>query len=59
MLPELQAADTAFTVGLDSCPTLHFAAKNLRRILYKLLSNAVKYRDLARVPRVQLRCRGS
>jgi signal transduction histidine kinase len=57
MLPELQAARTTLTVDLDSCPTLHFAAKNLRSILYNLLSNAVKYRDPARAPHVQLRCR--
>ncbi len=55
MLPELTAAGA--TLALDiTCPTLRFAAKNLRSILYNLLSNAVKYRAFDRPLRIALRC---
>ncbi len=57
ILPELTAAAATLTVDLDSCPTIQFAAKNLRSIIYNLLSNAVKYRDAERPLLVQLRCR--
>ncbi|RAK63941.1 PAS domain-containing protein [Hymenobacter edaphi] len=42
-------------LDLDACPTVYFAAKNLRSIIYNLLSNALKYRHPERPPLVHLR----
>ncbi|MGI4762880.1 MAG: PAS domain-containing sensor histidine kinase [Janthinobacterium lividum] len=57
MLPELTAADATLRMDLAACPTVYFAAKTLRSILYNLLSNAVKYRAPGRPAVVELRCR--
>ncbi|TGD83024.1 sensor histidine kinase [Hymenobacter wooponensis] len=43
-------------LDLAGCPTLNFAEKNLRSIVYNLLSNALKYRHPKRPPVVQVRC---
>ncbi|RZK92921.1 MAG: HAMP domain-containing histidine kinase, partial [Hymenobacter sp.] len=56
MLPELTAAGATLSMDLAACPTVYFAAKNLRSILYNLLSNAVKYRAPDRLPVVEVRC---
>jgi len=57
ILPELAAAGATLTIDLPYCPTIQFSAKNLRSIIYNLLSNAAKYRAPDRPPLVQLRCR--
>jgi PAS domain S-box-containing protein len=59
MLPEFTAAEATLTVQLGACPTVYFAAKNLRSILYNLLSNAVKYHAPDRPPVVELRCQST
>ena len=46
-------------VDVAGCPTLAFAPKSLRSIVYNLLSNAAKYRHPDRPAEVQLRCRTS
>jgi len=55
----LATAGTRLTVDVGACPSLLFAAKHLRSIVYNLLSNAVKYRHPARPPVVHLRCHGT
>jgi PAS domain S-box-containing protein len=57
ILPELTAAGATLTVAVNQCPTFRFSAKNLRSILYNLLSTAVKYRAPDRAPEVVLHCR--
>ncbi|WP_426061490.1 sensor histidine kinase [Hymenobacter sp. B1770] len=54
-----QLTDAHFTVEVTACPRVSFAPKNLRSIVYNLLSNALKYRDPDRPPRVELRCRSA
>jgi PAS domain S-box-containing protein len=39
------------------CPSVRFSRKNLKSILYNLVSNAVKYRSPDRPPHVRLSCR--
>ena len=56
---DLAAAGARLTVDVVACPSLLFAAKHLRSIVYNLLSNAVKYRHPARPPVVHLRCHGT
>jgi signal transduction histidine kinase len=54
---DLAAAGASLTVDVGACPTVHFSAKNLRSIVYNLLSNALKYRAPDRLPLIVLRCR--
>ena len=43
-------------IDVAECPNVSFSAKNLRSVIYNLLSNALKYRHPDRVPEVHLRC---
>jgi light-regulated signal transduction histidine kinase (bacteriophytochrome) len=45
------------TVDVADCPTVTFAEKNLRSVVYTLLSNAVKYRHPNRAPQIRVQCR--
>lgn len=45
-------------VETSQCPVIHFSSKNLRSIVYNLLSNALKYRSPDRAARVQIHCYG-
>jgi two-component system, sensor histidine kinase len=44
-------------VDVADCPTAYFSPKNLRSILYNLLSNGLKYAHPDRPPVVQIRSR--
>ena len=54
--PMLTAVNGQLTVDVEDCPTARFSPKNLRSVLYNLLSNAFKYAHPERPPRVDLRC---
>ncbi|MFD2786188.1 PAS domain-containing protein [Hymenobacter rubripertinctus] len=54
--PQFRATGAGLTVEVTECPTLAFAEKNLRSIVFNLLSNALKYQHPDRVPRLGLRC---
>ncbi|GAA4035341.1 hypothetical protein GCM10022409_19960 [Hymenobacter glaciei] len=56
---QLSASAAHLEVDVASCPRVSFAPKNLRSIVYNLLSNALKYRDPARPAQVRLRCRST
>jgi signal transduction histidine kinase len=43
-------------VEVAACPIIRFSAKNLRSVVYNLLSNALKYRAPERELRVQVQC---
>jgi PAS domain S-box-containing protein len=58
LLPEL-AQGATILVDVAACPTIAFSAKNLRSIMYNLLSNGLKYRAPDRPAVVQLRCHRS
>jgi PAS domain S-box-containing protein len=55
--PLVQAHEAEIDVDVTPAPTVTFSEKNLRSLLYNLLSNALKYRHPARPPRVQVRTR--
>ena len=59
LAPLLAATGGQLTVDVAPCPRLTFAEKNLRSVVYNLLSNALKYRHPDRVPHVRLRCRAT
>ena len=54
--PLLEETNGQLTIDLDDCQPLVFSEKNLRLVVYNLLSNALKYRHPARPPLVQLTC---
>ena len=58
-LAQQLTSDAHLTVEVAACPRVSFAPKNLRSIVYNLLSNALKYRHPERPPKVQLRCRSA
>lgn len=53
--PLLAATAGRLHLDIAACPRLAFAKKNLRSVVYNLLSNALKYRHPDRVPAVWLR----
>jgi PAS domain S-box-containing protein len=55
--PLLQSSGAQFETDVAACPTVAFAPKNLRSVVYNLLSNALKYRDPARPLHVRISCR--
>jgi PAS domain S-box-containing protein len=55
LAPEL-ALGATLELDIADCPTVAFSAKNLRSIIYNLLSNGLKYRAPDRLPVVRLRC---
>lgn len=59
LAPELTATQAHLVIDVARCPTVSFSPKNLRSIVYNLLSNALKYRAPDRRPVVQLRCHTS
>ncbi|MBJ6144120.1 ATP-binding protein [Hymenobacter sp. BT559] len=56
LLPQLTEAGAELEVDVDDCQPRVFSEKNLRSILYNLLSNALKYRHPARPPRIRMAC---
>ena len=54
LAPLLAATQTELLVEVQACPTLHGSPKDLRSIIFNLLSNALKYCDPSRRPRVRL-----
>ncbi|MGI4760228.1 MAG: ATP-binding protein [Janthinobacterium lividum] len=55
LAPLVRSADAQLDIELAEGVAVHFLEKNLRSLLYNLLSNALKYRDPARSPHVRLR----
>jgi PAS domain S-box-containing protein len=56
LLPLLVETGGQLTRAIDDCQSLVFSEKNLRLVVYNLLSNALKYRHPARPPQVHLSC---
>lgn len=55
LAPLVKATNARLQLHLTECPTVYFSAKDLRSVLYNLLSNALKYHSSQREPLVQLR----
>ncbi|MCB2408713.1 PAS domain-containing protein [Hymenobacter lucidus] len=56
LAPLLQESGAELLVEVAHCPSILFPEKNLRSIVYNLLSNALKYRAPDRPLRIGLRC---
>lgn len=48
--------NASIEVDLSECHTINFSEKNLRSIIYNLLSNALKYSAPERKPLIRVRC---
>ena len=55
--PLLRSTGAELTVDVQGAPPVMFSEKNLRSVVFNLLSNALKYRAPDRPPQVQLRAR--
>ncbi len=55
LAPQLGEAGTRVDIALN-CPEVHFSRKNLKSVLYNLVSNAVKYRSPDRGSVVRITC---
>ncbi|RDV14508.1 PAS domain S-box protein [Pontibacter diazotrophicus] len=53
---QLEAAKAQLDVNVAACPAIRFSEKNLRSVVYNLVSNAIKYRSPNRAPRVEINC---
>jgi signal transduction histidine kinase len=54
--PLIAATGGHISVDVAACPSLGFSEKNLRSIVFNLLSNALKYRHPERPPQVRISC---
>ena len=57
LAPLIRQAGARLEAELADCPSISFSVKNLRSVVYNLLSNALKYRHPDRPPLVRIRCR--
>ncbi|WP_054410911.1 PAS domain-containing protein [Hymenobacter sp. DG25A] len=56
LAPLIQEVGARLQVEVQDCPSIAFSAKNLRSVVFNLVSNALKYHNPARDPLVSLRC---
>jgi signal transduction histidine kinase len=56
LLPLLEATGAHLELDTAAYPRVLFSLKNLRSVLYNLLSNALKYRHPDRPPHIRLSC---
>jgi PAS domain S-box-containing protein len=54
--PLIQQTQARVDVSIPAELTVKFSAKNLRSVVYNLVSNALKYRQADQLPRVQVSC---
>jgi signal transduction histidine kinase len=55
LLPLVQATGARLLIDVAGQPAIQFSEKNLRSVVYNLLSNALKYHSPARTPHVDVR----
>ncbi|QHT65305.1 PAS domain-containing protein [Rhodocytophaga rosea] len=56
LAPQLEVAQAQLAIDVAACPSVYFSEKNLRSVIYNLLSNALKYRSPDRVPVLSIHC---
>ncbi|SFV00481.1 PAS domain S-box-containing protein [Pontibacter akesuensis] len=55
--PQLEAANATLHVDVADCPNIRFSKKNLRSVVYNLISNAIKYHAPDRALQIEISCR--
>jgi signal transduction histidine kinase len=56
LVPQLEESKAQVEIDVAACPIVYFSEKNLRSVIYNLLSNALKYRSQDRIPQVSIHC---
>ncbi|UOR04653.1 PAS domain S-box protein [Hymenobacter aerilatus] len=59
LAPLIQELGVQLEVAVADCPPILFSEKNLRSVVYNLLSNALKYRAPERMPHVRVWCQAT
>jgi PAS domain S-box-containing protein len=54
--PQIEGSGAVMDVDVSQCPEVRISGKNLRSVVYNLLSNALKYHHPDRPPHVRVRC---
>jgi signal transduction histidine kinase len=57
--PLIRSSQAQLTIDVKACPVLRFSEKNLRSVVYNLLSNALKYHSPEQVPRIHISCQNT
>jgi len=52
----IQQSEAEVITNIEDCPEIVFSPKNLRSIIYNLISNAIKYASPDRKPKVHIHC---
>lgn len=55
--PQIQETGAKLSIDVSTCPAIPFTVKNLRSIVYNVLSNAIKYHSPEREPAIKIHCR--
>jgi signal transduction histidine kinase len=55
--PMIESTNARLETAIEACTPIRFSPKNLRSIIYNLLSNALKYHSPERTPLVQVSCK--
>jgi signal transduction histidine kinase len=55
--PMIESTNARLVTAIEGCTPIRFSPKNLRSIVYNLLSNALKYHSPERAPLVQVSCK--
>ncbi|MBD0298238.1 MAG: PAS domain S-box protein, partial [Flavisolibacter sp.] len=55
--PLIQSTGTVINIDTQVCNRIHFSEKNLRSVVYNLLSNGIKYRSSDRLPKLEVSCK--
>lgn len=59
LAPVIKSTGAQVEVNVGSCPAIRFSEKNLRSVIYNLVSNGIKYRSPERIPRVRIDCQNT
>ncbi|KUG09825.1 hypothetical protein ASU33_19335 [Solirubrum puertoriconensis] len=54
--PLIEQTGAHLEADLSDCPSVSFSPRNLRSVVYNLLSNALKYRHPERAPHIRIYC---
>ncbi|MDO1449486.1 PAS domain-containing protein [Rhodocytophaga aerolata] len=55
--PLIKETNAHIEVEVTGCPPVRFSIKNLRSVIYNLLSNGLKYRSFDRAPHITISCK--
>lgn len=56
MEPIIETSKAQIEIEINDCFVVKFPPKNLRSVIYNLLSNAIEYKSSDRIPAIEVRC---